>query len=66
MEAAGLVSRGRNPDDEWQVLLALACAAHVPGCLVEKLGGQLDELAALRDRLARLTRDLRAGYQSGA
>ncbi|CAM3682154.1 MarR family winged helix-turn-helix transcriptional regulator [Nocardioides zeicaulis] len=60
LEAAGLVTRGRNPDDERSLAVALtdegrdlrARALAVPGTVVERLGMDLDELVELRERLA--------------
>lgn len=62
MEAAGLIARRRDADDERQVRITLAPggqamrqrAAHVPRCFLEATGLTLPEAAALRDRLRTL------------
>jgi DNA-binding MarR family transcriptional regulator len=59
LEAAGLVSRDRNPDDERSLAIGLTPqgrelrtrALQVPATVLERLGMDLDELVALRDRL---------------
>lgn len=59
LEAAGLVTRDRNPDDERSLAVALtddgrALRTHalaVPGTVVERLGMDVDELVDLRERL---------------
>lgn len=60
LEAAGLVTRDRDPDDERSLAVALTPrgralrgqALAVPGTVVERLGIDVDELMELRDRLA--------------
>jgi DNA-binding MarR family transcriptional regulator len=55
MEKAGLVRRGRNPQDERQVRLSLTeRAASVPRAFAERTGFQFSELADLRDILLAL------------
>lgn len=59
LEAAGLVSRDRNPDDERSLAIGLTPrgrelrtrALQVPATVLERLGMDVDELVALRDRL---------------
>lgn len=66
LEAAGLVARSRDKRDERQVRVSLtdagramqARAAHVPGCFAAATGMSLAEMAALRDALQRLRRNL--------
>ncbi|NKX45020.1 MarR family winged helix-turn-helix transcriptional regulator [Roseicyclus persicicus] len=68
MEAAGLVQRRRNPDDERQVRVILtpegaalkARAAHVPACVLERTGLNAADVARLRDAVNALSRQLRA------
>lgn len=60
LEAAGLVTRDRDPDDERSLAVALTPrgralrgqALAVPGTVVQRLGIDVDELMELRDRLA--------------
>ena len=62
LEAAGLVSRDRSPQDERQVLITLTPAgrglrqraSHLPQCIVDASGTELAELIDLRDRLLAL------------
>lgn len=64
LEAAGLVSRTRNLDDERALDVALtdagralrARAERVPPAIIERLGMDVAELEELRDRLVRLLR----------
>jgi DNA-binding MarR family transcriptional regulator len=59
LQAAGFVTRDRNPSDERSLAVGLTPqgralreqALRVPGTIVERLGMDLDELMALRDRL---------------
>ena len=59
LEAAGLVRRDRNPDDERSLAVVLTPqgrrlrkqALAVPGTILERLDMDLDDLMALRDRL---------------
>lgn len=59
LEAAGLVSRDRSPQDERQVLITLTDAGrtqrkrstHLPQCIVDASDSDLSELMELRDRL---------------
>lgn len=62
LEAAGLVERRRDPDDERALALTLTEAGlalrtraeEVPGRIVERLGMDVAELETLRDGLTRL------------
>lgn len=62
LEAAGHVSRRRDPDDDRRVLISLTAkgralqddVAHVPEALVDALGLTLDDAVALRAVLDRL------------
>lgn len=68
MEAAGLVARSRNPDDERQVRVSLtpegqameARAAHVPACVLEQTGLDAAGLGRLRDEINAVSARLRA------
>jgi|TARA_R100000935_G_scaffold51602_1_gene78245 DNA-binding MarR family transcriptional regulator len=68
METLGLVNRARDPRDERRVIVSLtekgadlrSPASAVPGQLVCRLGGELGDLAALRDALQTLNRRLDA------
>lgn len=59
LEAAGLVTRDRNPDDERSLAVALTAkgrdlrgrALEVPATILERLGMDLVDLMSLRDRL---------------
>ncbi|HBS98860.1 MAG TPA: MarR family transcriptional regulator [Citreicella sp.] len=67
LEAAGLLIRRRDPEDERQVRLDLteagqqmrARAAHVPGCIADEAGLPLDDLLRLRDEITTLRDQLR-------
>lgn len=67
MEAAGLIRRARNPQDERSVIVTLtdkgqsleAEAADISNCILAAADADLAELAELRDRLHRLTERLR-------
>ncbi len=67
MEAAGLISRARNPQDERSVIVTLTDkgralegeAAGISNCILAAADADLVELAELRDRLHRLTARLR-------
>ncbi len=73
LEAAGHITRHRDPDDERRVLVALTPAgdalqdavAHVPGALVEQIGLSLEDGLALRSILDRLLVSLDAGDRAG-
>ncbi len=62
IEAAGLVDRARNPQDERETLISLtgagqalqAQAAHVPQAIFRALGMQIDDIVALRDQIVTL------------
>lgn len=66
MQAAGLVTRTRNPEDERETLIGVteagralqSRAAHVPDAIVEALGMRIDALAALRDQVTALRQRL--------
>mgnify|MGYP003146467549 FL=1 len=67
LEAAGLLIRRRDTEDERQVRLDLteagqqmrARAAHVPGCIADEAGLPLDDLLRLRDEITTLRDQLR-------
>lgn len=67
LEAAGLVLRQRNPEDERQVRVALtpagqalrARAAHIPACIAERTGLDASTLSRLRSEVMALGRHLR-------
>ena len=69
LEAAGLVSRSRDPNDERQVRVGLteagvamkARAAHVPGCIFGKVGMDADALHRLQGEVVALAQRLRGG-----
>lgn len=62
MEAADLLTRQRNPQDERSLIVALTDkgralqekAAELTACVLEAMGGDVAELADLRDRLQTL------------
>src|SRR3954468_4639532 len=62
LEAAGLLRRERNPDDQRNLALALtdggrerrARAERIPAGIVERLGMPLDELMSLQGALTRV------------
>lgn len=62
LEAAGLVRRDRNPDNERALAVELTSegralrskALHVPPAIVDRLGMDIDELVDLRRRLTRV------------
>lgn len=67
LESQGLVHRARDSVDERQVRVSLtdqgnamqSRAAHIPGCIIEKSGMTLTDLAALRDQINALRDHLR-------
>ena len=68
LEAAGLVERSRDPQDERQVRVALtekgsaleARAAHIPECILEKTGLDIETLQRLRAEVLAVAEKLRA------
>ncbi|MFY1706895.1 MarR family winged helix-turn-helix transcriptional regulator [Tritonibacter scottomollicae] len=66
MEAAELLTRKRNPEDERSLIVALTDkgrnlqdkAGEVTSCVLEAMGGDIEELSALRDRLNALRHKL--------
>jgi DNA-binding MarR family transcriptional regulator len=64
LEAAGLVTRSRNPEDERELRIELTDAGRalrrqaeaVPGRIVERLGVPLEVLEQVRDHLTHLLR----------
>lgn len=66
LEAAGRVTRRRDPDDERRVLVSLTASgealqddvAGVPGAIVESLGLTVDDAIALRGLLDRVCANL--------
>ncbi|CUH79420.1 Organic hydroperoxide resistance transcriptional regulator [Tritonibacter multivorans] len=62
MQAADLVARTRNPEDERSVLVSLTEKGHalraqaedMAPCVAKAMGDDMEELAELRDRLHRL------------
>ena len=68
LEAAGLVRRDRNPDDERSLAVGLTPqgrdlrtqALQVPPTVVEQLGMELDELVSLHDSLSRVIQAAKA------
>ena len=68
LEAAGLVRRSRDPKDERQVLVSLtdegtaleAKAAHIPECILEKTGLDIETLQRLRSEVLAVAEKLRA------
>lgn len=73
MEGQGLVHRARDPRDERRVIVSLTekgaelrgPAGAVPGQLVCRLGGELADLAALRQALQDLNRRLDQAEDTG-
>lgn len=67
MEAAGLITRTRDPADERRVTIALTDhgralrerATDVPGAVLCRLPGELPEMAALKSSIDRLVEGLR-------
>lgn len=59
METAGLLTRQRNPEDERSLIVALTengralehKATELTACVLEAMGGDIEELSALRDQL---------------
>lgn len=68
LEGQGLVTRQRDEADERQVRIWLtetgremqARVAHIPGCLIERIGMDLDTLNVLREQISLLRDRLRA------
>lgn len=61
LEAAGFLTRGRNPDNERQVIVRLTAAGRAMRARCTCLGERLVEAAQMpRTDLARLTRQVRA------
>lgn len=68
LETQGLVNRRRDSQDERQVRIELteqgralkAKAAHIPGCILEKTGLEVDTLLALREQITLLRDRLRS------
>ncbi|NEV77743.1 MarR family transcriptional regulator [Rhodopseudomonas sp. BR0C11] len=66
LEARGLVSRRRSAEDERQVIVSLTDEGrslrlqlkHVPDCLGAAMGGSLDEIVELRNKLTKLRANL--------
>ena len=66
MEAAGLLTRKRNPKDERQVIVSLtpagkkleAKAAHIPSCIGQATEMEINTIFDLRDSLTRLQKSL--------
>ena len=73
MQAADLVERTRNPEDERSVLISLTekgkalkvQAEDMSPCVVKAMGDDMQELAELRDRLHRLRARLDGADQKG-
>lgn len=73
LEALGLVTRARDPEDERVVRARLTPrgralrrrAASIPRRIASRAGLPARELGSLRERLARLTGNLRAGRGAG-
>ena len=59
METAGLLTRQRNPEDERSLIVTLTengrvlehKATELMACVLEAMGGDIEELSALRDQL---------------
>jgi DNA-binding MarR family transcriptional regulator len=68
LEAAGLVRRDRNPDDERSLAIGLTArgrelrtrALQVPATVLDRLDMDLDELVSLRDRLTEVITSAKA------
>ncbi|MGR3578738.1 MAG: MarR family transcriptional regulator, partial [Sagittula sp.] len=66
---AGLIVRRRNPEDERQLQVDLtdagrslqARAAHIPACILEKTGMDVETLRRLQGEIRDLTQRLRTG-----
>ncbi|NEW85658.1 MarR family transcriptional regulator [Rhodopseudomonas sp. WA056] len=62
LEARGLISRRRSAEDERQVIVGLTEEGralrqqlkHVPDCLGAAMGGSLDDIVELRDKLTKV------------
>jgi len=69
MEAAELLTRQRNPDDERSLIVALTDkgraleqkSGELTACVLDAMGGDIEELTALRDRLHLLRDKLERG-----
>ncbi|EEX16555.1 transcriptional regulator, MarR family [Citreicella sp. SE45] len=74
LEAQGQILRSRDPEDERRVLIRLteagralqARAAHVPGCLAERIGLPVEDLVRLRDEIHGLSDRLRQARQAAS
>ncbi len=68
MEAAGYLSRRRNPDDDRSMIVTLsgkgraleAEAPRITACVIEAMGGDVKDLIDLRDRMNELRARLAA------
>ncbi|WP_022722030.1 MarR family winged helix-turn-helix transcriptional regulator [Rhodopseudomonas sp. B29] len=66
LEARGLISRRRSAEDERQVIVGLTDEGralrqqlkHVPDCLGAAMGGSLDEIVELRNKLTKVRANL--------
>ena len=72
MEAADLITRKRNPEDERSVIVSLAAkglalqneAATISRCILEAAGDDLADLISLRDKIQELALRLNAKSQA--
>lgn len=66
LEARGLIGRKRSAEDERQVIVSLTDEGralrqqlkHVPDCLGTAMGGSLEEIVELRDKLTKVRANL--------
>lgn len=71
LETAGHIVRRRNPEDERQLQVDLtdegralqARAAHIPACILEKTGLDIETLRRLQGEIRDLTHRLRTGTE---
>ncbi|EBA05652.1 transcriptional regulator, MarR family protein [Sagittula stellata E-37] len=71
LETAGHIVRRRNPEDERQLQVDLtdegralqARAAHIPACILEKTGLDIETLRRLQGEIRDLTHHLRTGTE---